>query len=138
MLQSNQLIISGRNFFYLPENVHVERTLELRRDKKEWVQLTIYRNIPMSCVISFTQNKNESRLFCVINFSMISIYDAMSKFNDSARRYHLKYDCLSIKVTIEYKKQRQIFLSLCKKESNKSDIYQEYFQIKLSILPMNQ
>ena len=39
---------------------------------------------------------------------MISICDAISWFNDGARRYHLKYHYLPIIVTIKYKKVRHI------------------------------
>ena len=42
----------------------------------------------------------------------------------------------AIKVTTKYKKRYQILLSLRKKQK-KSNIYQKYFLIKLSILPMN-
>ena len=67
-----------------------------------------------------------------------SVCHVVSKFNDGARRYHLKYHYLPIKVTIIHKKQYQTLLSLSRNKNNKSDIYQEYFYIKLQILPINQ
>ena len=78
------------------------------------------------------------RLFCVIRCFIISICDAVSQFTGGARRYHLNYHYLPIKVTIKYKKQHQILLSLSKMESNKSGIYQSDFQVNLSVLLMNQ
>ena len=83
---------------------------------------------------------------------MTSICDADFKFNDSTNeRYHLliyhkeleqlknisAWKAAAIKITTQYKKQHQILLSLRKKKNHKSDIYHNYFEIKLSILPMN-
>ena len=93
-----------------------------------------------------------NRFFCSMHCFMISICDAESQLNDSTNeRYHLlihhkeleqskniwPWKAAAIKVTTKYKIQYQILLSLRKKKNHKSDIYQEYFQIKLSILPMN-
>ena len=69
---------------------------------------------------------------------MIFICDAVSKLNGGARKYCLKYNYLPIKFIIKYKHQYQILLSVSEKENNKLDIYQAHFQIKLSILLMNQ
>ena len=43
----------------------------------------------------------------------------------------------TIKVTAKYKKTESNIAIHGKKENNKSNICQRYFQIKLSILPMN-
>ena len=87
-----------------------------------------------------------------MHFSMTSICDADFQFNDgTSERYHLliyhkeleplkniwAWKAAAIKITTQYKKQYQISLSLRKKKNHKSDTYHKYFQIKLSILPMN-
>ena len=92
------------------------------------------------------------RFFCGMHYFIISICDAGYQFDDDTNeRYHLLFHhkeleqvkkiehekMLLLKVSSKYKKQNQILLSLRKKKNKKSDIYQEYFQIKLSILPMN-
>ena len=73
-----------------------------------------------------TQNEIESKklntvacLLFVISTIMISIRDAMSQFNGGTKgRYHL----------LIHKELEQLRHS--RKKNNKSDIYQEHFQIK--------
>ena len=79
---------------------------------------------------------------------MISICDVKSQFNDGTNaKYHLPihhkeleqlkniwaWKSATITVATNYKKQYQLLISRSKNKNNKSDIYQEYFQIKLSI-----
>ena len=91
------------------------------------------------------------RLFCGMHCFMISICDTESQFNDGTNEMyqllnHLKelkqktfeHEKLPLlKSTQNTKNNIKYQLPLKKEKNIKSEIYQEYFQIKFLILPKN-